>query len=128
MSKICIRCKVRPMAYPDSNNHWCKECLAETRKAHYNADKIRDRNLRQNYRGFTSSDYDALFTKQGGVCASCNKRQKQPLHVDHDHKTGMVRGLLCSGCNTALGHLQDSPVIIQSLLHYVLQHSEQAKN
>lgn len=124
MPELCVRCKVRPMAYPDSNNHWCKICLAETRKARYDAGKIRDRNLRQNYRGFTSGDYDALFAKRGSACAVCGKQQKQHLHVDHNHTTGIVRGLLCSDCNTALGHLRDSPVIIQSLLQYILRQSE----
>jgi Recombination endonuclease VII len=50
---------------------------------------------------------------------------KSVLHVDHDHATGAVRGLLCSDCNTALGHLHDSPEIIHSLLKYVLQDIEE---
>ena len=121
MSKLCVRCKQRPMAYPNSNNHWCKVCLDEVRKAHYDSTRMRDKNLRKNYRGFTSRDYDALFQRQGGACAVCGIRQERHLHVDHDHVTGAVRGLLCNDCNTALGHLHDSPDIILKLLEYILQ-------
>lgn len=120
-SKLCVRCKERPMVYPNSSNHWCKVCLEEIRRAHYDSVKVRDKNLQQNYRGFTSQDYDVLFLKQGGAYAVCRKQQKRHLHVDHDHATGAVRGLLCSDCNTALGHLHDSPEIIRRLLQYISQ-------
>lgn len=120
MDNLCVRCKERPTAYPNSNNHWCKVCLEQNRKARYDAKKTRDKNLQQNYRGFTSNNYDALFLKQGGVCAACGKLPKRYLHVDHDHVTGEVRGLLCHGCNAALGHLRDSPTIIRGLLQYIL--------
>lgn len=122
MEKFCVRCKLRPMAYPESNNHWCKVCLEETRKLRYDAKKKRDKNLQQNYRGFTSNDYDALLLKQEGVCAACGQPQKRYLHVDHDHKTGKVRGLLCTNCNAALGLLHDDPAIIRKLLQYILLH------
>lgn len=113
------------MAYPNSSNHWCKVCLEENRKARYDAVKMRNKNLQRNYHGFTTIQYDALFLEQGGKCAVCDKQQKQHLHVDHDHTTGIVRGLLCSDCNTALGHLHDSPIIISRLLQYALQYVEQ---
>lgn len=109
-NKLCTHCKVRPVAYPASKtSNWCKVCLEEVRKARYDPMHKRDKNLQQNYRGFTGQDYDALFLKQGGRCAVCGKQQTQHLHVDHDHASGVVRGLLCSDCNTALGHLRDSP-------------------
>ncbi len=115
-SRYCTNCKVRPVAYPASKtSNWCKVCLEEVRK------QKRDKNLRQNYRGFSSQGYDELFLKQGGVCAVCGNRQKGHLHVDHDHRTGNVRGLLCSDCNTALGHLHDNPEIIRKLLQYISQ-------
>jgi Autographiviridae endonuclease VII len=113
------------MSYPNSNNHWCKVCLEEVRKAHYDHTKMRDINLRKNYQGFSGQDYDALFLKQGGACAVCGNQQKCYLHVDHDHTTGVVRGLLCSDCNTALGHLHDSPEIICNLLQYISQYVDE---
>jgi hypothetical protein len=121
--RLCTHCKIHPVAYPASKtSNWCKVCLEETRKARYDPMKKRDKNLQQNYRGFTSQDYDALLLKQDGACATCGKQQRRHLHVDHDHATGVVRGLLCSDCNAALGHLHDSPEIIRKLLQYILQH------
>jgi hypothetical protein len=120
MEKLCVRCKERPMAYPSSSNHWCKICLEENRKARYDAKKVRDKNLQQNYNGFSSNDYDVLLSKQGGVCAACGTPPKRYLHVDHDHITGEVRGLLCNNCNAALGYLQDDPIVIGKLLRYIL--------
>ena len=123
MSKLCTHCKLRPVAYPKSaTSNWCKACLEEVRKARYDAVKRRDKNLQRDYHGFTSNDYDALFLKQGGVCAVCGQQQARHLHVDHDHTTGTVRGLLCHGCNAALGHLRDNPTIIRRLLQYILPH------
>jgi len=66
------------------------------------------RRLRNTY-GISLGDYNELFSQQGGKCAICRKHQSEfsyPLYVDHDHKTGKVRGLLCCGCNTGLGHFE----------------------
>ena len=54
-----------------------------------------------------------MYEKQGGKCAICekekplNRHAKLPFHVDHDHVTGKVRGLLCAACNLGLGMLKD---------------------
>jgi Recombination endonuclease VII len=122
VEKLCVQCKERPMAYPKSNIHWCKVCSEEVRRARYDPAKMRDENLQQNYRGFSSQDYDALFLEQGGSCAVCGRQQRRHLHVDHDHATGVVRGLLCNDCNAALGHLRDSPGTIRRLLQYISQY------
>ena len=68
--------------------------------------------------GLTPAEYAALFAAQGGRCAICRARPKSKrLAVDHDHKSGAVRGLLCpgsqaSGCNFALGLFHDDPEIL----------------
>ena len=50
--------------------------------------------------GLTLDDYERLLADQGGVCAICKRPpKKRRLHVDHDHATGKVRGLLCFTCN-----------------------------
>lgn len=64
--------------------------------------------LRQGYHyknlyGLTVSDYDALWIEQIGKCAICDCVPQKELHVDHDHLTGRVRGLLCETCNRMLG-------------------------
>lgn len=60
--------------------------------------------------GLTVSDYNRLFVEQNGKCAVCGKHQSilsQRLDVDHDHKTGKIRGLLCRGCNRMLGRYEN---------------------
>ena len=60
--------------------------------------------------GITEDDYNNLFVKQNGKCAICGKHQSEieiALLIDHCHKTGKVRGLLCSSCNFGIGHLND---------------------
>lgn len=66
----------------------------------------RDRTLRRRY-GITAAEYDRLLTEQGGRCVLCQREPDESrLHVDHDHETGRVRGLLCFHCNTTLGWLE----------------------
>lgn len=63
--------------------------------------------------GITEQQYDQLYTKQDGCCAVCKRHSssfKKRLSVDHDHKTGDVRGLLCVHCNRYIvgRHRKDS--------------------
>ena len=77
------------------------------RRREYNRQSQRRNNLKRLY-GITVEQYEQLLTKQRGVCAVCGKRNKKiRLHVDHDHVTGKVRGLLCTGCNLSLGRLEN---------------------
>ena len=57
--------------------------------------------------GFTNDQYNDMNLAQNGRCAVCGL--PRPLAVDHDHSTGVVRGLLCRPCNLALGHMDDDP-------------------
>lgn len=59
--------------------------------------------------GLTKDQYEALYKAQGGTCYICQRAtgKRKKLAVDHDHKTGYVRGLLCSPCNNILAHLRD---------------------
>jgi hypothetical protein len=75
-------------------------------------DRKRTHTLKKRY-GITAEVYDSLLEKQGGVCACCGKApEKLPgnfralLHVDHDHQTGDVRGLLCAFCNWFIGGVE----------------------
>lgn len=71
--------------------------------------------------GITPEEYDGRLAEQGGGCAVCGRPPKdgKSLHVDHDHDTGYVRGLLCFSCNAALGHFQDDLDRIDAALIYV---------
>lgn len=65
---------------------------------------VRDRNLFARY-GITRDRYNAILAAQAGGCAICGGTDR--LHVDHCHTTKKVRGILCFGCNTAIGHMKD---------------------
>lgn len=72
--------------------------------------------------GITSEEYDAIYKAQGGVCAICRRAsgKRRRLAVDHDHKTGFVRGLLCRPCNrNVLGHLRDDPAALDRAIGYL---------
>ena len=68
----------------------------------------RKQDLKKSY-NITLEDYDHMFEQQKGVCAICGKVDVtgRRLAVDHDHKTGKVRGLLCTRCNVRVGILED---------------------
>jgi len=79
-----------------------------------------DRHFRKYY-GITLDQYDALWTSQGGICAICRKAPNhgRPLHVDHCHSTGVVRGLLCMHCNRGVGGFMDNPDWCEAAARYL---------
>ena len=79
--------------------------------------------------GFTRESYTALFDEQGQSCAVCHEPEPGRTGfwcIDHDHKTGVVRGILCHDCNLALGHAKDSPDRLIALAAY-LENSKMLK-
>jgi len=69
---------------------------------------------------FTPSDYNLLYNQQNCECAICHKKvTDRKLSVDHDHKTGLLRGLLCTKCNWALGLFCDSAENLRSAVEYL---------
>lgn len=91
-----------------------------------NPDKWRATNLLTHY-GLTPSDYHALLVAQHGLCAICRATsvgqrrngRALPLHVDHCHTTGRVRGLLCQACNRGIGFFKEQPSRIRAALAYL---------
>ena len=70
--------------------------------------------------GISLLEYQTIIDNQGGRCVICyevldNKR----VHIDHDHVTGMIRGILCLLCNIGIGHLKDDPIIVRRALNYL---------
>jgi len=84
--------------------------------------KGRDRagHLRRKY-GISPAEYDDMLAAQSGACLLCSSLPRPPhsLHVDHDHATGRIRGLLCFNCNYALGHFADDPDRLRAAARYV---------
>lgn len=85
-----------------------------------NKDKVRDAQLKRNY-GITLDDYNSMLAGQRGVCAICHglNQSGKPLHVDHCHKSGVVRGLLCNSCNRGIGYLADDADRLLNAAKYV---------
>jgi hypothetical protein len=69
--------------------------------------------------GITKEQYNEMVAKQGGACAICHNVTGRTLHLDHDHKTNAVRGLLCESCNLAIGKLRDNPDVIRRAAEYL---------
>lgn len=84
-------------------------------------DQCFERYLRASY-GIDLAAYNQMKDDQGGVCAICEKpdtSKKQKLHVDHNHATGHVRGLLCHNCNVGLGAFRDSEPSLLKAIDYL---------
>ena len=81
--------------------------------------------IRHRRHGVASDEYARLSHEQGGKCAICGKQPiKGSLSVDHDHRTGRVRGLLCHECNLAIGKLQDDVVVLRKAVAYLEAHGQ----
>ncbi|RFU87072.1 recombination endonuclease VII [Streptomyces triticagri] len=85
----------------------CKECKAARGRAGH---------LKSQY-GMTEAERDELIAAQKGLCVICLKAPA--VHVDHDHETGRVRGVLCFNCNSALGKLGDDPDALTRAISYL---------
>jgi hypothetical protein len=88
------------------------------------------RNSKLKVYGLTIEDYEALLEEQKGVCKICEKpetkgtgRDKGTLAVDHCHRTGKVRGLLCSSCNRGLGFFGDDLLLLNKAVDYLNENS-----
>ena len=122
--KACRRCREqKPLSMfgalessTDGLRGVCKSCRNEQTKRRYeeNPELSRWRIVRHRY-GIEKSDYLELLETQNGVCAICGsegtvrkgKGERYPLHIDHDHETGEIRGLLCYRCNNGIGLLSE---------------------
>lgn len=103
-----------------------EEVARRAQKKWYSAhpEQIRENSRKANLKkyGLTIDDFDRMLQEQNGKCAVCfglpSGRHNQ-FHVDHDHKTGKVRGLLCHFCNAALGMVRDNSDTLAALIKYL---------
>lgn len=121
-------------ADPVQRREYMRRYNAEWRRANpgYAADrKIRDRgatnrryNLQSSF-GITPEKVTEILAAQGGKCLVCKVELEVPhkhTHVDHDHATDKVRGILCHHCNVGLGHFRDQPELLRAAAAY-LEHT-----
>ena len=118
------------LALAPAHTSWCAGCQSfrdlvdfakgATKCRAFTSAKTHGSMIEKTY-GITAEEYDALLERQGGRCAICRARPRSiRLAVDHDHKSGAVRGLLCSRCNHDLmGAAWDSLAVAVALWHYL---------
>ncbi len=95
-----------------------------------NPEKFREKVWRSRLKtqyNLTEEEYINILHKQKSCCAICKKKiatlkgKRGGLNIDHCHKTGKVRGLLCTTCNTALGKFKDNTEYLQNAINYLLE-------
>ena len=146
MTKTCNKCnetkelhefytKRRKAQYPNSAagvSSDCRRCFNINRQTYTrkNPDVVRNNGLKRSY-GITLEDYNKMLYEQKACCKACGRHQSEferVLVVDHNHKTGQIRGLLCSPCNVSLGMLEEDVMRMKRLISYIELYSELAAN
>lgn len=133
---------------PDGHAYWCKQCNSEyhnewvkeelkinpdfakkqsvavSKSQKKNSRKTKNKELSRKY-GITVEQFEAMVLVQNNLCAICHKKpNKRALSVDHCHKTGSIRELLCQKCNTILGQAGDSVEILIKAIKYLEKHTD----
>lgn len=115
------QCKDCPSGSKRKANHPGPRCathyraISKLRKAH-----AHERHVQNTY-GLKSGEYTNLYQKQGCCCAICRRAtgKSKRLAVDHNHKTGLVRGLLCGPCNKMLALARSNPAFFTRAARYL---------
>lgn len=146
-AKICYKCKKLKWEDEfslsktrlDGKQAKCKSCVSIYTKTDKQRRFDRERGKqsfrkRQQFTGMLKFSFNItfeIFSKmiidQSGLCKSCGNKliNKKEPHIDHDHKSNNIRGLLCGGCNVALGYLRESADKCYKLGKYI---EENCKN
>jgi hypothetical protein len=99
-----------------------RSCGAKAAADRFPKEKRSAYNRRYNY-DLAPEEFEALLAGQGGVCAICKtdewRGKHNKPHVDHDHATGRVRGILCGQCNNGLGNYRDNPDVLRAAADYL---------
>ena len=108
--------------FAQENPEKLKKYQKTWKERHPEKRKLYTRNSRIRAYGIEPKVYYEMLEKQGQRCAICNAESKRrAMSIDHDHKTGKVRGLLCDGCNMSLGHVEREEWL-EKAMQYLAQH------
>lgn len=130
--KICrdLRYNLWALEHPDdikthkqkyADSHVEEKSLYGKRRRRQHPDAERSTKLRYRY-GITLEEYNALLKAQSGLCAICTEELSGRKHLDHDHVSGRVRGILCQHCNRGLGGFRDKPEHLKQAALYIERH------
>ena len=127
----------------DNLHSICKECRNKQRREAYNQNKehYNTKNLEYYYNNkekwvlsnrkscykrkynITIEQYNKILLEQNNKCKICGTENKEKyFHIDHNHKTGKIRGLLCCNCNLALGFIKDNSFILIKAINYLREY------
>lgn len=136
--KICRVCGTKKVptdfnkksSSSDGYRSECRECQKKSAKARYNTDphvhkqrtKVNQRVYTAKKFGLTLSELEVMYAEQDSRCAICGISEEEHgkhLAIDHCHRTGKVRGLLCMPCNTGLGNFRDRSDLLMIAIGYL---------
>lgn|SRR5574338_54930 len=138
-TKICNTCGTErslSVFYKDDNYSGgyrpkCTPCNNAVRRARYHNTKHTDKfqkerahNVMKFRYGISLEQYNEMFERQKGLCAVCKQFSDKKLCVDHDHKTGKVRSLVCDRCNRTMGACNDNSHVLKACATYLESHQE----
>ncbi len=143
LKKKCIKCnKVKSLDefYKNRNRttSMCKVCTKENNKKYRKDPVVKKREqerikekmwIKYGIKNMTIKKYEVIKEEQNNCCKICGTNEielKIQLCVDHNHKTGQVRGLLCDKCNNLLGKVKDNINILELAIDYLQKASKNA--
>lgn len=115
---VCTKCTLK-----HQNKYYCKHDQQRKEYANQYRSNHRDTILKYNRDkrfkkyGLTKDQFLEILDRQNNLCAICHK--KPPVDIDHDHRTGRVRGILCRRCNAAIGVFDDSIDLLRNSISYL---------
>ena len=118
---------------PGGHRSACKSCSVAYGRKRRLADRDRVTNIRRKSHikikyGISIEQYNQMLERQNGKCQICfcvfdlRGSQRTMPHIDHDHSTGKVRGLLCHGCNSAIGYAREDIDLLVNCIKYLRKH------
>jgi len=116
----------------------CKTCIQQDKRARYAAqdgDRISHAQVLREKYNLTLAEYDLMLAAQGGLCAICRKPETtrgrggspRRLAVDHDHRSGVVRKLLCHRCNLVTWAVEENPGLLDAVRVYLDEHDREQR-
>ena len=126
----CVMCGKELPVGRTTRYKYCSECLSiwkvtfekeRRNRLKANDPKFDKRRDVKKYFGISLEEYEEMIEEQGGSCAICgtNEPRGRGWHVDHDHGSGVIRGVLCHHCNLGIGHFKDDTNVIKNAISYL---------